>query len=100
MPITILKCRAGDAAPCRYLYLRLVDRSLISAASIDTQVSAINTHAARPVYQMRASIMNATPPLTSAGRPRQHLPESRQLWDSMAAFLLRICVRSRLPSKP
>ena len=44
------------------LYPRLAtDRSLTSAASIDTQASAINTHAARPVYQKRASIMNATP---------------------------------------
>jgi hypothetical protein len=44
------------------LYPRLAtDRSLTSAASIDTQASTINTHAARPVYQKRASIMNATP---------------------------------------
>ena len=42
----------------RYLYPRLAtDQSLASAASIDTHASAINTHAARPVYQMRVSIM-------------------------------------------
>src|SRR5258706_14790550 len=39
-------------------YRRLAtDRSLTSAASIDAHASAINTHAARPVYQMRVSIM-------------------------------------------
>src|ERR1700704_1413221 len=56
------------------LYRRLAtDRSLALGASIDTQASTINIHAARPVYQMRASIINATPPPTkyTPRRPRK-----------------------------
>src|ERR1700730_6216026 len=47
-----------------YLYPRLAtNRSLIKAASIDTQARTIKSHAARPVYQKKASIIIATPPL-------------------------------------
>src|ERR1700682_3517716 len=70
-----LSDRNRSPNPRRYLYPRLAtDRSLNSAASINRQASTNNTHAARPVYQMKASIMK-TPPLTRPGRPRQHLPE-------------------------
>jgi len=61
-------------------HLRLAtDRSLIFAANIDTHATPIKTHAARPVYQKKASIIIATSPLTMyAPQTRQPLPENRQ----------------------
>jgi hypothetical protein len=74
-----LSDRNRSPNPRRYLYPRReTERSLSSAASIDTHASAITAHAARPVYQKKVSIM--TPPLTKlmSARPYQPLAQSRQ----------------------
>src|SRR5260370_26660398 len=50
-----------------------MDRSLALAASIDTHATPIKTHAARPVYQKRASIMNTTPSASANLRRRRYM---------------------------
>src|SRR5229473_3179793 len=56
------------------LYRRLAtDRSFALAASIDPHTTPIKTHAARPVYQKRASIMNTTPSASANLRRRRYM---------------------------
>jgi hypothetical protein len=53
---------AGNGYPDDYQVIWRVLPNAGSITSVHTQPKTIKTHATRPVYQKRASIMNATPP--------------------------------------